>query len=523
MANQQEPPRTGWLHYGVFPLALWASLLNLLNFNGYPLFRPEVAIIVFALGVTGLLMGLVQDLARPRLWAPVTGLFAAFVIDLNAPIGPGSFVACWAASSTLAFLAKELFPKMLFAAATAVVLFQGGELVLGSGGPVAWPDEAENRQDPRRPPSVRPAIVHVVLDSHLGLGGMALGPDIYRNMRIAQAAFFTSRGFQIYPQAYSRHARTLNSLPALFSYERVPPPIAATGPAYAIPDPLPYFIDLDQRGYRIDALLPAYLDLCARQKFSRCRTFQSSELSSMDDTDLSAFDRAKVLAFTIANLSPIATFLAASIRPDPEARIATNRGKLFPLTSLTELERFTASLSQLRRGEVRFAHLLLPHDPYMLAPDCSLKPESSWLDEHGPGRSSARERAYADQLACLRQRLARMLDALDSTPAGREAIVVIHGDHGSRIAPSQPMVGGPRLSRRELLMSHSTLFAIRVPGEAAGEVPGTFALDALLADFRARDFASAPRPRAEPASIALTDETGAVREWQPLPPFGSWP
>ena len=69
---------------------------------------------------------------------------------------------------------------------------------------------------------------------------------------------------------------------------------------------------------------------------------------------------------------------------------------------------------------------------------------------------------------CLQQRLG-LIETLDLTPAGREAIVLIHGDHGSRIAPTQPFIDGPQLSRRELLMSYSTFYAIRVPGESAGE------------------------------------------------------
>ena len=61
------------------------------------------------------------------------------------------------------------------------------------------------------------------------------------------------------------------------------------------------------------------------------------------------------------------------------------------------------------------------------------------------------------------------------------------------------------------------MFAIRVPGEAPGEIPGPHALDELMADFRARDFAAAPRPAAAPARVLVMGAPG----FQPLAGFGS--
>lgn len=518
MENPKQSLTDRWLLYGVFPIALWASFFNLLNFSNYPVFRPEIAIVLLGTAAVGLLMGLVQDAARPRLWAPVAGLFTAIIVDLNAPLDTIAFIACWIVLGALAFLAKELFLKILLASSLAVLLFQSAELAFPTETARAAND-ARNRQDLRRAAANRPAIVHLVLDSYLGFDGMALGPDDYRALRARQVAFFTDRGFQIYPRAYARNAKTLNSLPTVFSYGGPIPAIEAVRADYTIPEQLPYFADLDRRGYRIHALLPAYFDLCVRQKLTQCRTFQSSDLSSMLGTPLSAAEKAEVLGFAMINLAPAARALFDWANPDPESRHAQDRGELFPLTSLGEMDRFIAGLSSLRRGEVRFAHFLLPHDPYMLKFDCTLKPSSAWLDEHGPGATDAREQAYAEQVACLQQQLARLLDALDRTPAGREAIILIHGDHGSRIAPSQPIVGGPVLSQRELLMSYSTFFAIRVPGEPAREVAGTYALYELMADFRARDFASAPRPVPGPARVIAIDPSGQPREWWQLPSF----
>ena len=514
-----------WLDYSVWTVALWASLLNLLNFNQYPLFRAEVGLALVGLALAGALMGMMQQVARPRLAFLVAGLFTAAMIDLNTTLQLGWFYAIWAGLALIGFFALDALLKIVLAASVAVLFFQFTGSVTGIGAPARDENLAENRQDVSRAGSARPAIVHLVLDSYLGLDGMALGPREYRELRAEQAAFFTGRGFQLYPRAYSRHAKTLNSLPHLFSYGGAWPHIRTVNQQYAVPDELPYFADLDRLGYRTSAVLPDYFDLCVRQKLTHCRKFESSALTSMLGTELGPLDRAKALGFTMLNLGGLSARLALAIQLGAndflgrEDRLPFNRSELFPLASLQELDRFADDLVDLRPGEMRFAHLLLPHDPYMLNADCTVKPEATWLDEHGPGAEAARERAYADQVRCLQRRLGQMLDSLDRTPAGREAIVLIHGDHGSRISPAVPYLGGPDLTEREMLMAHSTFFAIRVPGEAAGEVAGTHALDELMADFRTRDFASAPRPEPATARVMIMDTEWVPREWRPLPEF----
>ena len=56
MPNQAATSTYRWLDYLVWTVALWASFLNLLNFNHYPLFRAEVGLTLLALGLLGTLM-----------------------------------------------------------------------------------------------------------------------------------------------------------------------------------------------------------------------------------------------------------------------------------------------------------------------------------------------------------------------------------------------------------------------------------------------------------------------------------
>ena len=535
MTSQDDPQHSAqprkpagqsrWLDFSVWLVALWAGFFNLINYHGYPLFRAECGLVLLGLVAVAWLMSAIRRAAGPRLAFLMSGLFLAIVIDLSTSIDLGWFYALWGGLAVVAWVAEGPLLKLSLAAFSSVLLFQFVALATGIGAPERPANYAKRLQDPKRPAADRPAIVHLVLDSYLGLDGMGLGPEHYTKLRAEQLAFFTGRGFQVYPGTYSRHVKTVNSLPQLFSYGEAPLATTNRNLQYSVADELPYFVDLDQRGYRTSMVAPTYLDFCVNQPLTYCRKFERSALPAMLDSDLTAVDRATVMGFTLLQLAGLPSRAAEALQLrsndwfGTEGRRPYNRAKLLPLASMHELERFTAELSTLERGEARMIHLLLPHDPYILDAQCNARPEPDWLDEHGPGAPDAREKAFADQVRCLQTKLGTMLDALDRTPAGRDAIVVLHGDHGSRISPIAPFLGGPTLTKRELQMSYSAFFGIRVPGEPGGEVSGTHALDELMADFRKRDFLSAPRPEQTTPSVLMMDARWVPRERRPLPDF----
>jgi arylsulfatase A-like enzyme len=130
-------------------------------------------------------------------------------------------------------------------------------------------------------------------------------------------------------------------------------------------------------------------------------------------------------------------------------------------------------------GIAWFAHLLLPHRPVNADEECRVQtdpsrqlPYNDLPDEHPTDLSWRAElRAYAGQVRCAHRVLAGVLDAIDRTVGRDHSIVIVHGDHGSRMHqfdrhhPNLPLEA---YTPSELNSDFATLLAVRRP-----QVPGT--------------------------------------------------
>jgi hypothetical protein len=164
------------------------------------------------------------------------------------------------------------------------------------------------------------------------------------------------------------------------------------------------------------------------------------------------------------------------------------------MTSMAAAGRLKRDLAEARRGDFVFAHLLLPHYPYRYNDTCSLLPPDSWirrdLAEAPPGQTNTvasrnvRYIAYAHQLRCVYRKIDEILGAIPAELAD-DAIIILQGDHGSRITLVEPRLARASLmSATDYVDSFSTLFAVRAPRMAAGfenrEVPITCLLKTLV-------------------------------------------
>ena len=98
-----------------------------------------------------------------------------------------------------------------------------------------------------------------------------------------------------------------------------------------------------------------------------------------------------------------------------------------------------------------FAHILVPHGPYVFAADGSFVPSV---------RGIPRSRRYLEQLAYVNERILRLVDRLLDVPPGREPVIILQADEGPFNGPGN----WRKASAADVRRKFSILSAYRLPG-----------------------------------------------------------
>ena len=120
------------------------------------------------------------------------------------------------------------------------------------------------------------------------------------------------------------------------------------------------------------------------------------------------------------------------------------------------------------RGSHIFAHLLVPHAPYLLQEDCSISGRYEtgyYLADRFTGAEREERRseyftAYLKQVQCVLRHLDMLLADVSQSDNYSDAIIVIHGDHGSRISSGNIL---EEYVPRDLVDNYGTFFAAKTP------------------------------------------------------------
>lgn len=331
----------------------------------------------------------------------------------------------------------------------------------------------------------RPSVVHLILDEHGGPG--SLPSDMFSPEEIGRAtASFSRHGFRLFTNARSTQRWTQESLASAMNGDVTPPEgsLLHGRPEHRMTRNryLERFVD---SGYRARVIQTSFLDLCSRRvrQGGNCFSYPHYTAGVLHDLDLPAGDRALVLA-SLADRALRTTyrnFLYQTFR-DSDNGAAFGRWlrkhaqwRLQGLVSARVLPFIADELAALPRGVVYVAHLLLPHHPYVFDGQCRVTPMSTWIEPdflltpYTASLRAARYRLYYEQMLCTNDMLGELISVIDGNPALRDATVIVHGDHGSRLAPtvySQLSTSYDQASYDSDWLG--TLFAVRKPGWDAG-------------------------------------------------------
>ncbi len=101
-----------------------------------------------------------------------------------------------------------------------------------------------------------------------------------------------------------------------------------------------------------------------------------------------------------------------------------------------------------------------------------------------PASREKRYTSYFDQVRCAHHKLSILLAAMEDAGVLADATIIVHGDHGSRIALHKPNIGSPALlSDTDIVDNYSTLFAVRMPGGAPGYDRPLRSIQSLFAEL----------------------------------------
>jgi hypothetical protein len=397
----------------------------------------------------------------------------------------------------------------------------------------SWQQEETTRA--ASPSSLVP-IVHIVLDEHAAPRAFPADVPEAVRARARVLEFYQRRGFLLYERAYSQYFWTHSSIPAMMT----PTPLSGR-PANVVELDAQRFVITDSdlfqreagRGYRIHIVQTTFLDACSRLRelIVSCVTYPANSLSSLRLLPLDAPHRILLEhGYFLSAESYFATSMRSKLwrltsrnpsDDDPGNTIAqwqAGRGDAgMALLALSHLgERLRAGL----HGSYHYVHVLSPHFPYELDRSCKAHRDftdrlgAGWLDGLWGNTTASRKvrwALYAGQVECLYARLDSLLATIDSAAPPQGVMIVIHGDHGSRIGRNYPIPKhASELGSQDLLDGFATLLAVRGPGITPGFDTSIVAIQTLVPLLVTRDTLSRRGAPADP--VVLLEEYGVRRD-----------
>lgn len=366
-----------------------------------------------------------------------------------------------------------------------------------------------------------PVVVHLILDGQIGVEGIPEEFDTDGSHARGLRDLYQERGFRVFGRAYSRFYNSYNSIPGLLNFEAPTVHrqlIRREGTNWALKKN-EYFDFMAEQGFAIRVFQSRYLDFCGeneRGNIDWCWTFDPERLNAIQGTPLRVSQKMRVILGVYARLSSIATQLDAPV------------SQVTPIATLPIFDFIQSEVSQAQPGTLFFAHLLLPHSPYGLTADCDVLPDpDAWLMSHVkdmlPRRNTDDSRAeryplYLDQMQCVMQRVGAFLEALERTPGADNMVVIVHGDHGSRLDQGPPtMLYRKDLSLTDYVDAFSTLFVVKHPDLEPGYDRRLLPVEMLLESVVRDRYIPEGDTWGGPPEVLLLHGTNLVL--RPLPAF----
>jgi hypothetical protein len=371
----------------------------------------------------------------------------------------------------------------------------------------------------------RPPFIYIVLDGAMGVEGLDAAPG-GRALATEIRELFNRYGFRVHGAAFSRHYVSVRSIPNTLNFDFRDD---SWGSLLRHHENLKVrsalFSRLAADGYEVISYGTEHIDFCFAEAL-RCEVLPSfNPFSAYVDNPRAQFKAVVEVLWTAFTESYLMYryygFLYSLVEEGPRSGYAWLDTYAFPRW----FDRFEGDVVSSPRGRAFFAHILMPHAPYVFDDACRETGRATvayLLTEErrlrGTALEEARDRGYRDyqaQYRCGLGRMERLLRHLESVPEFADATIVVHGDHGPRISAGQHVES---LSARDMVDNYSTLYAVRAPDLEPGYDTRLVSIQRLTAEyFGGEDLERGP---AVPTVVVDSEEQGKV-EVLPMPSFAA--
>ena len=500
-------------------LLLLAPFVVFLKHNSYPYLTPETLLSYAGFAVVGGCLGFAAAVGGRITRSLLIALLVTLFIDVQFDFlswSTKSGVVAFAVTFILTWFLGNHASRIL-SVVFATIIVSGLVLPAGDDAPKA-PAQARPAAAASAPASDLPVLVHLVLDGHIGIEGIP--PEIERAREVKEklVAFYVSNGFRLFGRAYSEYFDTNNSLshvmnfsPGSYDVDLV----AKTDGSYRWRMKRnEYLRRVQERGFRMHVSQTTYMSFCEDGQVTvyECEAGKLSTLESVAGLPLTVSWKIRVIFSLYVARSYLYKKLKQTNRQLHD--FAHDHGVSVPLIAwerdgkntflaMEQLEHLGRQLATATPGNAYFTHVLLPHFPYVYRSNCKLRETDSWLKRmsksaptgmtNTPKTRSRRYEVYLEQVACVTSRLGDIFDAMREAGTYRDALIIVHGDHGSRINLIDPSIDAiDRMADSDFLDAFSTLFAIKAPGIEPGYDLSTRSIQELVANWVAADFNALP-------------------------------
>lgn len=521
-------------------LSLLAPFVVFLTANNYALLAVEVLPFYLAALVAGLLI-VASARFKPTVVArlalsvcvfiSITFLYDADTIPRVTAIAVVIGAAMW--------ILREHFAKIILVA-TAAHLGSTIGLNFFDHATTVQPDSFQSTSldgDADLPP-----VLHLVLDEFAGLRGLPGEISGSQELVSRISNYYTGNGFRLSSHAYSQYLGTGDSLSNLLNFSS-----SDKSEAYIhtlnekmILSVNKYFEFLSDTGYALHIFQSDYLNFCDTPgvHVASCSTYQSNSIGTIADIEISSLQKSRFILNSYVDSSAFLRRLRrAYARVDDRLDIAlpawpAGNSRTGPLAAMATIANLKTELGELSPGDFYFAHLLLPHFPYNLNSDCSPKSRvRTWLnripfenvsrlgEQNNTASRAVRYQHYFAQIKCTQTVIEEFIAAIKASGQWQRSIIIIHGDHGSRIVRHHPLVENLNLLvKDDFRDAYSSFFAVKSGSSTGGLDVVPLPLQTLLA----REW-QLQAPQVEPHDVYLEKygQTGLqatpLRGFSPMP------